>query len=131
MVSHGSRQEVASISAIEFLTGEVLLHTFVQPADKVTRWNTRWSGITSKKLNAARRQGKVLWGWKEARSALWSFANQSTVFIGHAIRNDLEALKIIHPRIIDPSIRTNEAVFRQNSNKRLWSLTILSHWLAQ
>ncbi|KAF7713785.1 Exonuclease domain-containing protein [Penicillium ucsense] len=126
MVTCGSRQEVAFTSAVDLFSGEVLLNTFVQPAEKVTRWNTRWSGITSQKLNTARRQGNVLWGWKEARRALWSFANQSTVLIGHAIRNDLEVLKIIHPRIVDTSILTNEAVFRGGSNKRLWSLKNLS-----
>ncbi|EPS27051.1 hypothetical protein PDE_01992 [Penicillium oxalicum 114-2] len=126
MVMCGNQSELAYLSAIDFLTGEILIDHHVQPKEKVTRWNTRWSGVSVQSMKAARRKGKVIYGWEKARERLWRYADQETVLIGHAIRNDLDALRIVHPRIVDTSILTNEAIFPDFSNKRLWSLKTLA-----
>ncbi|KAF7713786.1 Uncharacterized protein PECH_000583 [Penicillium ucsense] len=104
MVMCGSRQELAFLSVLDFVTGETLINTYVQPRKKITRWNTKWSGITAKKMNAARRAGNILWGWQHARHEVWRHADQDTVINGHDIRNDLNVLRIIHPKIVDTSI---------------------------
>ncbi|KAF2621303.1 hypothetical protein BU25DRAFT_240139 [Macroventuria anomochaeta] len=42
--------ELARLSAVDFLTGELLVDTLVQPLSTVTDWRTQWSGITAEAL---------------------------------------------------------------------------------
>lgn len=125
MVACDDHAEVAYLSAIDFLTGEVLIDCHVQPTAKVTRWNTRISGISVQSMKNARLQGKIIYGWQQARERLWKFANSETVFIGHSLQNDLNVLGIHHPRIVDSSILTSEAVYPDRPKARTWSLKTL------
>ncbi|KAJ5116101.1 hypothetical protein N7456_000449 [Penicillium angulare] len=106
----GGRREVAFLTALDFLTGDILINHYIQPRSKVTAWNSRYSGVTSQALNRAMRTGKGL-HWDEARERLCDLANNETVLIGHALNNDLDVLGIMHLNVVDSCILTCEAVY--------------------
>ncbi|CAG8023108.1 unnamed protein product [Penicillium salamii] len=124
------RRELAFLSAIDFLTGEVLIDNYVQPKARVVNWDSRFSGVTPGAMIKAVRKGTALMGWENARAKLWSFMNSDTVLIGHSLNNDLDVLGMIHWNIVDSSIMTSEAVFLQlHSGEQLtrtWGLKILT-----
>ncbi|CAI7665301.1 unnamed protein product [Penicillium palitans] len=125
--------ELASITAIDFLTGEVLINSYVSPTAPVTDWLTPVSGITHEKMDAALTEGNVFASNAEARGALRKFLNRDTVLIGHALQHDLRTLSLIHGRIVDTSVITSEAVFPSVSAKitlpRVWGLDTLAEEL--
>jgi DNA polymerase III epsilon subunit-like protein len=112
--------EVARISAIDYLTGEVLIDTFVQPTQPVKDWGTRWSGITEEAMNEAVAQGKALNGWQEARASLFKHIDASTVLVGQSLQHDLIALGIRHQKVVDSAILTSAAAGRKV--KKRWGL---------
>lgn len=122
--------ELAYLSAIDFLTSEVLIDSFVAPTGTVVCWRTKFSGIDADNMGEAVRNGKALRGWYAARDKLWEFIDDQTVLVGHALQNDLQVLGIFHPRIVDSSILTAEAVFNtlQPDVKfpRVWGLKKLA-----
>lgn len=124
------RRELAFLTAIDFLTGEVLVDNYVQPKSKVVNWDSRFSGVTPGAMNKAVKKGTALKGWEGARSRLWQFMDSETVLIGHSLNNDLDVLGIIHWNIVDSSIFTSEAVFLHlHSGEQLtrtWSLKTLT-----
>ena len=104
------KQEVARISAIDVLTGEVLIDTLVQPTQKVTDWRTKWSGITKKAMTTAVTENRVLNGWPEARAELWKYIDSNTILVGHALNHDLDELRMQHLRVVDSGILATDAV---------------------
>ncbi|KAJ9490695.1 hypothetical protein VN97_g2562 [Penicillium thymicola] len=122
--------ELAFITAIDFLTGEVLINSCVTPTAPVTNWLTPVSGITQEKMDAAIAEGNVLVSNADARGALRKFLNRDTVLIGHALQHALRTLSLIHGRIVDTSVVTGEAVFSNASSKtalpRIWGLETLA-----
>ncbi|KAH8702924.1 hypothetical protein GQ44DRAFT_732584 [Phaeosphaeriaceae sp. PMI808] len=54
--------------------------------------------------------GATLLGWEGARSELWKYIDSNTIIVGHALEHDLDALRIIHPRIVDSGILSRKAV---------------------
>jgi DNA polymerase III epsilon subunit-like protein len=112
--------ELVRLCAVDFLTGEVLIDTFVNPEHRVVQWRSRYSGVTAAVLNEMKAQGRVVNGWKAARAMLWQYIDKSTILIGHSLDNDLDALGMIHTRVVDTSIVTKEAVM--TNCRRLWSL---------
>jgi hypothetical protein len=73
-------------------------------------------------MAAATALGKTLEGWKGARTKLWKHVDMDTILVGHALQNDLDALRIIHPRVVDSSILTSNAV---GLKSRTWGLKSL------
>ncbi|GKZ77663.1 hypothetical protein AnigIFM56816_011403 [Aspergillus niger] len=124
------RRVIAYLAAVDFITGEVLINSYVDPQRRIFNWCTHYSGITPKAMKKAVANGDALRGWMGARRALWDFIDNDTVLIGHDIKNDLNCLGIIHPRIVDSTILTAEAVFRPRWEtqrfRRTWSLKTLS-----
>ncbi|OJK03586.1 hypothetical protein ASPACDRAFT_1885118 [Aspergillus aculeatus ATCC 16872] len=122
---------LAYLAAVDFLTGEVLIDRYVRPSGRVTRWMTRITGITPESMNAAILHGQAFESWQAARQGLWEHIDRDTVLIGHALHNDLNALGIIHPRVVDTAIVTAEAVFSTRWGEarrfpRLWGLKTLA-----
>ncbi|KAJ5998551.1 hypothetical protein N7451_006361 [Penicillium sp. IBT 35674x] len=128
----GGRLELAFLTALDFLTGDILIDHYVRPREEVINWNTRFSGVTRQAMAEAMRTGKGL-EWEEARDRLRSFADSDTVLIGHALYNDLNVLRFIHLRIVDSSILTCDAVFPDHpvgkSAPRIWGLKTLTREL--
>ncbi|KAL3478117.1 ribonuclease H-like domain-containing protein [Aspergillus californicus] len=121
--------ELAFLSAVDFFTGEVLIHGYVQPTQKVTQWRSRYSGVTRQAMAAAVDAGRALPGWESARQALWHYSDANTVLIGHGLQSDLKVLRLVHPKIVDTSILTSERVFNPDpevSLRRLWALKALA-----
>lgn len=125
-----STSVLAFITAIDFLTGEVLINSYVAPTAPATNWLTPVTGITPEAMDAAIVDGKAFLSNDAARRALDKFLDKDTVVIGHAIQHDLRALNLLHGRIVDTSVVTAEAVFSNFSSKttlpRIWGLKTLA-----
>jgi len=93
--------ELIRISAIDYYTGEVLVNNLVEADQELAHLNTRYSGVTWSEMNRALRQGTCLTGKAGARAALWRFVGPDTIIMGHGVSNDLRALRICHPCIVD------------------------------
>jgi hypothetical protein len=98
-------QEVVKVSAIDLSSCRVLLHHLVCPEPKavVKDWRTKITGLTCyEDFEAARTSGyKVFKGWQAVRTALWKFIDNQTILVGHNLRSDLDALRMIHGRAVD------------------------------
>jgi DNA polymerase III epsilon subunit-like protein len=115
--------ELARISAIDYLTGEVFIDTLVQPTRPVADWRTKYSGITKNAMTAAVDEKRVLKGWPEARAELWRYIDSSTLLIGQSLHHDLDALRMQHWQIVDSAILAKDAVGPGVS--RQWGLKTL------
>ncbi|KAJ5902013.1 hypothetical protein N7495_002541 [Penicillium taxi] len=111
MVQVRGGQVCAYLSAVDFITGEILMDCFVQPGEYVTDWCSRYSGVTKTLMDKAIFNATALRGWEDARENLFSYVDLNTIIIGHALDNDLNVLGIIHAKIIDTSILIAEKVF--------------------
>ncbi|KAL3460268.1 hypothetical protein BJX64DRAFT_290430 [Aspergillus heterothallicus] len=49
----GNQDALAFLSAVDFVTGEVLINSYVRPPEKVKQWRSRISGVTASKMAAA------------------------------------------------------------------------------
>ncbi|KAL2802559.1 ribonuclease H-like domain-containing protein [Aspergillus granulosus] len=116
--------EVVRLSAVDFLTGEVLVDTYVSPQRPVISWRTKYSGVNALLLREKMLEGNVIKGWKAARDRLWQFINAQTILIGHSLNNDLAVLGMVHTRVVDSAILTRAAV-GEDCNRH-WGLSILA-----
>jgi DNA polymerase III epsilon subunit-like protein len=117
------RSELAFLSAVDFLTGEVLINDLVAPTQWVHDWRTPFSGITAREMSAAILRNAAIAGWPAAREELWKFIDSDTILIGQSLQFDLQALHISHPRIVDSAILVSEAVFGTTPKiRRMWGL---------
>ncbi|KAL4885313.1 hypothetical protein BJY04DRAFT_205479 [Aspergillus karnatakaensis] len=80
---------LARISIVNF-NGEQVYDSYVRPKEMVTDWRTHVSGIAPKHMAEARSLEQVQ---KEVSEIL-----DGRVLVGHAIRNDLDALLLSHPK---------------------------------
>ena len=108
--------ELIRITATSFPSGTVLLDTLVRPLGEVLDLNSRYSGVwpkdftsaipsdgpsTPESLNGESKALPIASSPAAARSLLFKLISPSTPLIGHALENDLNATRIIHPCIID------------------------------
>ncbi|GJQ80911.1 hypothetical protein Trydic_g4728 [Trypoxylus dichotomus] len=91
--------ELAKISVVS-ATGRLVYDVYVKPENEIVDYNSRFSGITAKDMQRSRKL-KTL---KEVQSDLMGFISAQTVLIGHGLENDLRALKILHPTVIDTAV---------------------------
>ncbi|RYP52175.1 hypothetical protein DL768_002617 [Monosporascus sp. mg162] len=122
--------ELGQLCAVDALTGEVLINMLVQPAQKVSNWRTRYSGLTPAAIRSARSEGRLLYGWQGARTELLKYVGPDTILIGQDLPSDLSMLRLAHDRVVDTAIQTAEAVFgMENRLGRIWSLKDLAKTL--
>ncbi|KAK1910064.1 hypothetical protein P3342_008238 [Pyrenophora teres f. teres] len=107
--------ELIRISAIDYFTGEVLVNNLVEPDLPMQNLNTQYSGVTFGQLNRDVRAGHCLKGKSGAREALWRFVGPDTFIVGHGVNNDLRALRLIHPRVVDSYLVENKIVQARKS----------------
>lgn len=119
----GSISSLARLSAVDFLTGELLIDSLVRPQSAVTDWRTKYSGITAAAMSAAIQSNDVLDGSAAARAELFKYMDIQTVLVGHALHHDLAALGIRHTEIVDSEVLAKKAVGGQS--KRGWGLKTL------
>ncbi|KAI5780486.1 hypothetical protein EDC01DRAFT_668232 [Geopyxis carbonaria] len=96
--------ELLQLVAVDYHTGEVLINSLVNPARKITMLHTESSGITKRDLYEAIITGNVLDGWQGARNLLYNYIDADTILIGHALKHDLDALRMIHTKVVDPQV---------------------------
>ncbi|KAF2135116.1 uncharacterized protein K452DRAFT_338079 [Aplosporella prunicola CBS 121167] len=114
--------EVILLCAVDYLTGESLIHRYVSPTKDLIDWRTCIHGVTEYKVTAATERNEALHGWKGARQELWRHIDENTILIGQALQHDLKALRMVHHRIVDSAILSKNAVGRKG---RQWGLAAL------
>ncbi|KAJ9268926.1 hypothetical protein DTO212C5_4932 [Paecilomyces variotii] len=80
---------LARVSIVNY-NGEQVYDSFVRPKEMVTDWRTHVSGILPKHMLEARSLEEVQ---RDVAKIL-----EGTVLVGHAVRNDLDALLLPHPK---------------------------------
>ena len=112
--------ELIRLTATSWPTGEELLDVLVRPLGAVLDLNSRFSGVfpqdyvdatpwdsndEASNKNIPNTNGKPKLRLVDspfaARALLFSLITPSTPLIGHALDNDLNATRIIHPSIVD------------------------------
>ena len=110
--------ELIRLTATSWPNGEAILDVLVRPQGEVLDLNSRFSGVRPEDFakgttweesstpsrddgSAARKALPVVDSPDAARTLLFSHLSPSTPLIGHALDNDLNAVRIIHPSIID------------------------------
>ncbi|KAJ5628482.1 ExonucleaseRNase T/DNA polymerase III [Penicillium lividum] len=105
------RQTLAFLTAINFLTGEVLINQYVNPIEDVIDWRFEFSGVTETIMASAVASGEAFRSWRGARDKLWEFMDDSTVLVGHSLNYDLEVLGMSHAKVVDSAILVSETVY--------------------
>ncbi|RVX65843.1 hypothetical protein B0A52_10300 [Exophiala mesophila] len=105
--------EVIRVTAVRWPSGQLVLDVLVRPFGEILDLNTRFSGIHQEAFAAAPeyKPGREYDPEKDglrkvaspavARQLLFDHLTPSTVLMGHAIDNDLNVCRIIHPMIVD------------------------------
>lgn len=93
--------ELIRLTVIDFFTRETLLDSLVFPSVPMAHYNTRFSGVTFKAMDNARRNRTCLFGRDAARQAIWAFADADTFVVAHGGNGDMTSLRWIHTRMID------------------------------
>ncbi|KAG6064790.1 hypothetical protein E4U32_008103 [Claviceps aff. humidiphila group G2b] len=118
---HG--MELIRLTATAWPTQEILLDVLVQPIGEILDLNSRYSGVwpddlaraaewsstqehqhspTKDPVTAAKANPlKKVSSPKIARDLLFALLAPSTPLIGHGLENDLNAVRIVHPTLID------------------------------
>lgn len=86
--------ELASIAVVA-PDGRAVYRALVQPSATVIDLNTRFSGIRPRDLARAT---KTL---RDVQNDILGFVGTDTILIGHALDNDLRALKLLHGAVVD------------------------------
>ena len=98
--------ELARVSIINF-KGELIYDELFKPDVQITNYNTQFSGITEDTL---RNVTKTIQNLHEDLSGIMS---AETILVGHSLENDLNAMRLIHERVIDTSV----LFLRRNGSK--------------
>lgn len=92
--------EIIKISVIA-IDGRVVYERLVQPSTEIIDYNTRFSGIEPEHFTNGE---SIVATLPEVQQELLQFINSKTILIGHALENDLRALKMIHFTCVDTSL---------------------------
>ncbi|KAF7915162.1 uncharacterized protein EAE98_011247 [Botrytis deweyae] len=117
----GGGGEPILLCAVDFVSGAVILNHLICPKERINDMRSSIHGISIHTLNEAVSRGQALDGWEEARSKLWELIDANTILIGHALENDLDALRMIHPRVVDSAILAKKEV----GFNRTWGLSTM------
>jgi hypothetical protein len=108
--------ELIRLTAVSWPIGDLLLDVLVRPYGEILDLNTRFSGVSSAQWASAISHSpststldidltseplSIVSTPAVARQMLFSLLTPNTPLIGHAIDNDLNSCRIIHPFIID------------------------------
>ncbi|POS84591.1 hypothetical protein EPUL_003462 [Erysiphe pulchra] len=107
--------ELIRLTATSWPDGQDLFDVLVRPLGPILDLNSRYSGVYPEHManalpwtpnqplpkNSKSHLLPILPSVVEARSLLFSYLSPSTPLIGHGLENDLNAIRVIHPTIID------------------------------
>ncbi|KAK7206866.1 hypothetical protein BZA70DRAFT_236122 [Myxozyma melibiosi] len=97
MVLTASGSTLARVTVVDW-DCKILLDELVLPDETVTDYLTRYSGITAKML-----QG-VTTTLTDIQAKLTKMISKDVILTGHSLENDLRALKMRHPKVIDTAV---------------------------
>lgn len=103
--------ELIRLTATSWPDGSKLVDVLVRPLGEILDLNSRYSGVWSQDFASATLHSassittadhlQLVESPSAARALLFSHLTPATPLIGHALENDLNAVRIIHPCIID------------------------------
>ncbi|KAL3422475.1 RNA exonuclease [Phlyctema vagabunda] len=110
--------ELIRLTATSWPGGEELLDVLVKPVGIVLDLNSRYSGVlpedmvnaipwNAKEPSSSNSTGcklKIASSPAEARSLLLRHISPQTPLIGHGLENDLNAIRLIHPTLVDTAL---------------------------
>ncbi|KAI5194828.1 hypothetical protein E4T39_08496 [Aureobasidium subglaciale] len=108
----GFVDQLIQLTAIDYLSGEVLISALVKPVLDITQWRTNIHGVSRGMMAQATREGTALQDVIHARGLLFTHMNQDTILVGHALKHDLNVLKIAHSRCVDSEMLAKAAIDR-------------------
>lgn len=90
--------EVTNVSVVN-LQGQLVYYSTIRPLSPIIDYNTRYSGITPQMMDEP-----GVKSLPEVQRDLMAFIDSDTILVGHAIHNDLRALRFLHEKIVDTSV---------------------------
>lgn len=107
--------ELLRITAVEWPTHKPLLDVLVRPLGQILDMNTRFSGVSAEQyFNAAPYDPElpssdpkeicIVDSPYVARELFLKFVSPTTPVLGHALENDLNTIRLVHPTIVDTVI---------------------------
>lgn len=109
--------ELIRLTATSWPDGAELIDVLVQPFGEILDLNSQYSGVWPEDLARAvswtkdwmkpeqkpgeRRVLQKVSSPEVARDLLFSIISPDTILIGHGLENDLNAMRIVHPRLVD------------------------------
>ncbi|RPA75136.1 hypothetical protein BJ508DRAFT_24407 [Ascobolus immersus RN42] len=105
------QETVCQLSAVDFLTGEILIDSLVAPPSdiRVSDWRTKYTSLNADIMRSAIKQGKTLNGIAGARAELFKYIDANTILIGFSVHHDFEALRLTHSNVVDFQILYSKA----------------------
>jgi DNA polymerase III epsilon subunit-like protein len=116
--------ELIRLTAVSWPSGDELLDVLVYPVGEYIDLNTRYSGVRPEDMadaerwragddaaptvipstdpsQPAQRKLKIVPSPKDARDLFFSLISPDTPLVGHGLENDLNALRVVHPLVVD------------------------------
>ncbi|KAL7536160.1 hypothetical protein ACHAXR_008110, partial [Thalassiosira sp. AJA248-18] len=92
----GKKSALARASAVDW-DGNILLDTFVRVPERVTDFRTHVSGVRPKNIGIT---NETAMDHEECRTRIGQLLSQpnNKILVGHALKNDLSALMLTHPK---------------------------------
>ncbi|KAG8895250.1 hypothetical protein FRB99_000686 [Tulasnella sp. 403] len=100
MVETTAGRELGRISIVDYNTSIVILDTLVKPSSFITSYLTNFSGLSEEVLKTATLTLPDL----QKRLLAPGMLDFWTILVGHSLENDLAALKLAHPKVVDTSV---------------------------
>ncbi|XP_040297002.1 RNA exonuclease 5 isoform X2 [Bufo bufo] len=89
--------ELTRVSLVD-AQGQCIMDELVKPINPIINYMTRFSGITRKMIHPVKTK------LTDVQEKLKSLLPPDAILVGHSLNNDLQALQMIHPNVIDTAL---------------------------